>query len=126
MKERERRKIISDSIIQLRNVIPLSFNGDKLNQVSTMTLAIKYIKFLQDRIMELESGRLFVSYTIDFFQVKDSRLANPKNLFHLLQLCRQWVTRTGKVKVECTLCLPLTGWPSQWVLLTLPAVLNPP
>eukprot|EP01127_Copromyxa_protea_P012083 TRINITY_DN3110_c0_g1_i2.p1 TRINITY_DN3110_c0_g1~~TRINITY_DN3110_c0_g1_i2.p1 ORF type:complete len:222 (-),score=34.11 TRINITY_DN3110_c0_g1_i2:143-808(-) len=55
MKERERRKIISDSIIQLRNVIPLSFNGDKLNQVSTMTLAIKYIRSLQERIIELEA-----------------------------------------------------------------------
>jgi hypothetical protein len=54
MKERERRKIISDSIVQLRNVIPLSFNGDKLNQVTTMTLAIKYIKYLQEKIAELE------------------------------------------------------------------------
>lgn len=66
MKERERRKIISDSITQLRSAIPLSFNGDKLNQVNTMTLAIKYIKFLQDRIVELECTS-FISSISNFF-----------------------------------------------------------
>lgn len=54
MKERERRKVISDSIINLRNAIPLSFNSERQNQVSTMTVALKYIRHLQDRVAELE------------------------------------------------------------------------
>jgi len=55
LKERERRKVISDSIAELRAIIPTSFNADKLNQVNTMTVALKYIRYLQARVTELEA-----------------------------------------------------------------------
>lgn len=56
-KERERRRLISDSIEELRRVLPPSFlQQRKLNQVSTMSLAVEYIKSLQQRLAELEAA----------------------------------------------------------------------
>lgn len=55
-KERERRRHISVSIDDLRRVIPLRFQKERLNQVATMAMAVDYIRYLQQHIVELEAA----------------------------------------------------------------------
>jgi hypothetical protein len=55
-KERERRRHISVSIDDLRRVIPLRFQKERLNQVATMAMAVDYIRYLQQHIIDLEAS----------------------------------------------------------------------
>jgi hypothetical protein len=55
-KERERRRHISVSIDDLRRVIPLRFQKERLNQVATMAMAVDYIRYLQQHIVDLEAA----------------------------------------------------------------------
>jgi len=54
VKERQRRSKMSQSIQQLRNLVPLCQQEKKLNQSLVMSRTVEYIKFLQQKVIQLE------------------------------------------------------------------------